>query len=102
MSDSPLNSCKWGMTNRWLPELTDLVKLLKDKIDNKIKPKKSTLPVTETKPFDLTKPRPRSIPIPDKIPKLQKSKPPPKTLYRAPTEQETLSKHREENRRQAE
>lgn len=87
---------------RWLPELTDLVKLLKNKIDNKIKPKRSAQPVTETKPFQLTKPRPRSIPIPDKIPTLQKSKSPPKTLYRAPTEQEALSRLKEENRRQAE
>ncbi|XP_035827876.1 cilia- and flagella-associated protein 99 [Aplysia californica] len=87
---------------RWLPELEDLVKQLKDKMDNKLKPKKSKIPTTETSPFNLTKPRPRSIPIPEKVPKLKKSKPPPDSLYRAPTEQDELSRHKEENRRRAE
>merc|ERR1711874_153304 len=87
---------------RWLPELGDLVKQLKDKMDNKLKPKKSKIPTTETSPFNLTKPRPRSITIPEKVPKLKKSKPPPQSLYRAPTDQDDLSRQKEENRRRAE
>ncbi|XP_059146670.1 cilia- and flagella-associated protein 99-like [Physella acuta] len=87
---------------RWIPELKDLLKLMKNKIDNKLKPKKPPVQVTEVKPFNLTKPRPRSIPIPNKIPKLMKSKPPPPSLYKPPLLQEMLAKQREENRRQAE
>ncbi|CAL1547850.1 unnamed protein product [Lymnaea stagnalis] len=87
---------------RWLPELTDLVKLMKNRIENKLKPKKSTIPATDVKPFNLTKPRPRSIPIPDKIPQLKKSNPIPASLYNPPIDQEEIARQRIENRRKAE
>lgn len=87
---------------RWLPELKELIKQLKDKCDNKQKTKKSTTLTTETSPFNLTKPRPRSIPVPVKIPALAKYKPPPSSLYQSPTEQDVLNKQKEENRRKAE
>jgi len=87
---------------RWLPELEELLKQLKNKCDNKIGPKKSKLATTEINPFNLTKNRPRSISIPEKIPKLKKYKPPPSSLYRIPTEEVELTKQKEENRRRAE
>ncbi|KAH9499397.1 hypothetical protein Btru_003964 [Bulinus truncatus] len=87
---------------RWLPELRDLVKLMKKRINNKFKPKKIEIKGTDVKPFNLTKPRPRSIPVPDKIPKLQKVKPIPASLYKSPTDNFIIEKQKEENRRKAE
>lgn len=86
---------------RWLPELDDLVAELDNKLANKQKPRRPK-PATEPKPFNLTKPRPRSVPMPEKIPKLKKLRPVPQTTYRAPVEEDVMSKIREENRRRAE
>lgn len=49
---------------RWLPELTELVQQLKQKVDAKQTPVKKQLPLTKVKEFSLTKPRPRSVPLP--------------------------------------
>lgn len=87
---------------RWIPELQDMVTHLKKKIDNKLKPKKVTIPSTETKPFSLTQPRPRSVPMPEPIPKLQKHNPVPKTLYVEPKEQAVVAKQKQKNRQKAE
>ncbi|XP_013094873.2 cilia- and flagella-associated protein 99-like isoform X2 [Biomphalaria glabrata] len=87
---------------RWLPELKDLVLLMKKRINNQFKPKKIAVKATDAKPFNLTQPRARSIPLPEKIPQLQRVKPIPATVYNQPTEQRILEKQKEENRRQAE
>ncbi|KAF6035596.1 CFAP99 [Bugula neritina] len=87
---------------RWLPELTELVQQLKQKVDAKQTPVKKQLPLTKVKEFSLTKPRPRSVPLPYPIPKLQKHKPVPKTLYEKPKEVNRLQAQRIENRQAAE
>ncbi|CAG5119109.1 unnamed protein product, partial [Candidula unifasciata] len=87
---------------RWLPELWDFIKILKNRIDNKQIPTEKTPAFTETKPFNLTKPRARAIPIPEQVPKLMKSKPPPKSLYRPPAIKEAIENQKEENKRKAE
>lgn len=87
---------------RWLPELTELVNQMKEKIDNITKPRRKALTTTELKPFNITQPRPKSVPIPEPIPKLSKHKPPPETLYKQPSELTKIEKVRQENRRKAE
>ncbi|XP_062588762.1 cilia- and flagella-associated protein 99-like isoform X2 [Saccostrea cucullata] len=87
---------------RWMPELQEMIGQMKDKIANRLKPKRKNLPTTETKPFNITQPRPRSIPIPEPIPKLAKHKPAPKTLYSEPKEFDKIKKSKESNRRIAE
>ncbi|XP_033756504.1 cilia- and flagella-associated protein 99-like isoform X1 [Pecten maximus] len=87
---------------RWMPELQEMLSHMKAKIDNKLKPRRRTTPKTETKPFDITQPRPRSIPIPEPIPKLQKHKSPPRSLYDDPEEFDILKRNRDVNRRKAE
>ncbi|XP_061186311.1 cilia- and flagella-associated protein 99-like isoform X2 [Saccostrea echinata] len=87
---------------RWMPELQEMIGQMKDKIANRLKPKRKNLPTTETKPFNITQPRPRSIPIPEPIPKLAKHKPAPKTLYSEPREFDKIKKSKESNRRIAE
>lgn len=89
---------------RWLPELQELIHQLKEKINNKVKLKKTTAAAapTELKPFNLTQPRPRSIPVPEQIPKLQPHKQVPVTTYVEPKEKTFLQKNREVNRRKAE
>lgn len=87
---------------RWMPELQDMIGQMKDKIANRLKPKRKNLPTTELKPFNITQPRPRSIPIPEPIPKLKKHKPVPKTLYSEPKEFSQIKKCKESNRRIAE
>lgn len=82
---------------RWLPELTDFVKKLEDKVNNR-KKERDVKPPTEVKAFNLTKPRPRSIPVPEKIPTLKKTKPVPETTYKSPSEQETISTMKEQNK----
>ncbi|XP_048746948.2 cilia- and flagella-associated protein 99-like isoform X2 [Ostrea edulis] len=87
---------------RWMPELQEMIGQMKDKIANRLKPKRKNLPTTETKPFNITQPRPRSIPIPEPIPKLTKHKPAPKTLYSEPKEFNKIKRNKESNRRVAE
>ncbi|XP_074641757.1 cilia- and flagella-associated protein 99-like [Tubulanus polymorphus] len=87
---------------QWLPEALEFLTQMDDRIKNKVKPKKPVVSTTEMKPFNLTKPRPRSIPMPEPIPKLQKHRPVPKTLYEPPKEQESLSHLKIQNRRTAE
>jgi hypothetical protein len=53
----------------------ELIQQLKDKVDNKQKPKKDPKKATEAKPFNLTQPRPRAVPTPEKIPLLKVYKP---------------------------
>lgn len=87
---------------RWMPELNDMLSQMKNTIDNRLKPKSRAGSVTEAKPFNITQPRPRSIPIPEPIPKLQKHKPAPLTLYEKPAEFEMLQRTKDANRRRAE
>lgn len=87
---------------RWLPELLEMVSQMKDKIENITKPRRKALTTTEIKPFNITQPRPKSVPIPEPIPKLEKHKPPPDTLYKQPSELPKIEKIRQENRRKAE
>ncbi|XP_022343302.2 cilia- and flagella-associated protein 99-like isoform X1 [Crassostrea virginica] len=87
---------------RWMPELQEMIGQMKDKIANRLKPKRKSLQTTEAKPFNITQPRPRSIPIPEPIPKLAKHKPVPKTLYSEPREFNKIKRSKESNRRVAE
>ncbi|BFZ01816.1 hypothetical protein BsWGS_04855 [Bradybaena similaris] len=87
---------------RWLPELRDLVQILKNRADSKQEPKPITSITTETRPFNLTKPRARVIPVPEQIPMLTKSKPPPKSLYKPPAIKNAIQIQKEENKRKAE
>ncbi|KAK3094329.1 hypothetical protein FSP39_000366 [Pinctada imbricata] len=87
---------------RWMPELNEMLGQMKDRIDNRLKPKRKQLKVTEPQPFDITQPRPRSIPIPEPIPKLTKHRPIPKTLYKEPKELSKIELNKEANRRKAE
>ncbi|XP_053407341.1 cilia- and flagella-associated protein 99-like isoform X2 [Mercenaria mercenaria] len=87
---------------RWLPELKEMVSQMKEKIDNVTKPRRKALTSTEIKPFNITQPRPKSVPVPEPIPKLQKHKPPPDTLYKLPTELTKIEKVKQDNRRKAE
>lgn len=87
---------------RWLPELTEMVNQMKQKIDNITKPRRKALTSTEIKPFNITQPRPKSVPVPEPIPKLQKHKPPPDTLYKQPSELNKIERIKQENRRKAE
>lgn len=87
---------------RWMPEINDMLLMMKNTIDNRLKPKSRASSVTETKPFNITQPRPRSIPIPEPIPKLQKHKPAPLTLYEKPAEFEMIQRSKNANRRRAE
>ncbi|XP_052227633.1 cilia- and flagella-associated protein 99-like isoform X1 [Dreissena polymorpha] len=87
---------------QWLPELSDMLQQMKEKIDNVTKPPKKALTNTEIKPFNITKPRPKSVPVPEPIPKMEKRKPPPDTLYREPSDIEKIERIRQENRRRAE
>ncbi|XP_046574848.1 cilia- and flagella-associated protein 99-like [Haliotis rubra] len=87
---------------RWLSELQEMVTLMKDKLDHKVKPKKKVVPATEVKPFKLTQPKARSVPVPEPIPKLQKHTPPPSGLYRTPSEFDRINRQKEVNRRAAE
>lgn len=87
---------------RWLPELTEMVSQMKGKIENITKPQRKALTSTEIKPFNITQPRPKSVPVPEPIPKLQKHKPPPDTLYKQPSELTKIERIRQENRRKAE
>lgn len=87
---------------RWQPELLEFIKQMKDRIANKLKPRKPVVVTTDVKPFNLTMPRPRSIPMPEPIPKLKKTKPAPQTTYVEPHEQTVMEKIRETNRRKAE
>lgn len=87
---------------RRLPELTELVEHLKDKINNTIKPPRPKTKTTEVKPFNITQPRPRSVPMPEPIPHLQKHRPVPKALYTAPREHTAIAMQKEQNRRNAE
>ncbi|KAK3590166.1 hypothetical protein CHS0354_041220 [Potamilus streckersoni] len=91
-----------GPIMRWMPELQEMTQQMKTKIENKLKPKLKTQSATRPKPFNLTQPRARSVPIPEPIPKLQKHKPPPKTLYHQPPEFELIDQIRQANRRKAE
>ncbi|ESO95041.1 hypothetical protein LOTGIDRAFT_188889, partial [Lottia gigantea] len=87
---------------RWHPELTDILTQMRDRIENKVKPKKSTTKNTEIKPFNITQPRARMVPLPEPIPKLAPHKPVPKHIYRTPTEIDRLNEAKEINRRIAE
>ncbi|XP_052102291.1 cilia- and flagella-associated protein 99-like isoform X2 [Mytilus californianus] len=87
---------------RWMPEIDDMLSLMKNTIDNRLKPKSRAGSVTETRPFNITQPRPRSIPVPEPIPKLKKHKPAPVTLYDKPVEIEMIQRTKEANRRRAE
>lgn len=87
---------------RWLPELSEMVHQLRNTIENLKTHRRKALTTTEMKPFNLTKPRPRSVPFPEPIPKLEKYKPPPETLYKQPTELQEVERIRQENRRKAE
>lgn len=87
---------------RWMPEIDDMLSLMKNTIDNRLKPKSRAGSVTETRPFNITQPRPRSIPVPEPIPKLKKHKPAPVTLYDKPVELEMIQRTKEANRRRAE
>ncbi|KAL3864337.1 hypothetical protein ACJMK2_006028, partial [Sinanodonta woodiana] len=91
-----------GPIMRWMPELQEMIQQMKTKIENKVKPKLKTQSATRPRPFNITQPRARSVPVPDPIPKLQKHKPPPKTLYQQPTEFELIDQIRQANRRKAE
>ncbi|WAR22532.1 CFA99-like protein [Mya arenaria] len=71
---------------RWLPELEEMVGQMREKIDNITKPRRKALTTTEIKPFKITQPRPKSVPVPEPIPKLERSRPPPETLYKQPSE----------------
>ncbi|XP_076105059.1 cilia- and flagella-associated protein 99-like isoform X3 [Mytilus galloprovincialis] len=87
---------------RWMPEIDDMLSMMKSTIDNRLKPKSRAGSVTETRPFNITQPRPRSIPVPEPIPKLKKHKPAPVTLYDKPVELEMIQRTKEANRRRAE
>ncbi|XP_022097677.1 cilia- and flagella-associated protein 99-like [Acanthaster planci] len=87
---------------RWLPELTELVNQLADKIANKVKTQRKVKTPTDVKPFNITQPRPRSVPMPEKIPLVHKHKPVPKTTYSGPREEKLILEAKERNRRRAE
>ncbi|CAF1619510.1 unnamed protein product [Rotaria magnacalcarata] len=55
---------------------------------------------TKAKPFNLTAPKERIPPTPKPIPKLERSRPPPKSTYESSTEQIELERIRDENHRQ--
>ncbi|XP_077992467.1 cilia- and flagella-associated protein 99-like [Glandiceps talaboti] len=86
----------------WLPELSEVIHHLADKIANRVKPKKQTRAPTEPKPFNITRPRPRSVPMPEPIPTLKPHQPVPKSTYDKPRELKNLGKVKEVNRRKAE
>ncbi|XP_071170126.1 cilia- and flagella-associated protein 99-like isoform X5 [Mytilus edulis] len=85
-----------------MPEIDEMLSMMKSTIDNRLKPKSRAGSVTETRPFNITQPRPRSIPVPEPIPKLKKHKPAPVTLYDKPVELEMIQRTKEANRRRAE
>ncbi|XP_052773532.1 cilia- and flagella-associated protein 99-like isoform X2 [Mya arenaria] len=87
---------------RWLPELEEMVGQMREKIDNITKPRRKALTTTEIKPFKITQPRPKSVPVPEPIPKLERSRPPPETLYKQPSELGKIEQVRQANRRRAE
>ncbi|KAL4232291.1 Cilia- and flagella-associated protein 99 [Mactra antiquata] len=86
----------------WMIELKEMLSQMKEKIDNVNKPRRKALTSTEIKPFNITQPRPKSVPVPEPIPKLEKHKPPPDTLYKQPSELNKLDRIRQDNRRKAE
>uniref|UniRef100_K1Q724 Cilia- and flagella-associated protein 99 n=1 Tax=Magallana gigas TaxID=29159 RepID=K1Q724_MAGGI len=86
---------------RWMPELQEMIGQMKDKIANRLKPKRKNLPTTG-KVLQASQPSLHGYKIASGIPKLKKHKPVPKTLYSEPKEFSQIKKSKESNRRIAE
>ncbi|XP_031703606.1 cilia- and flagella-associated protein 99 [Anarrhichthys ocellatus] len=85
---------------RWRPEMDILLDQLVVKISHRNQVKKSPIKTTEPQEFSLTKPKPPPLPVPELIPQQEKSKPVPKSTYKAPKEMQVMKEIKQKNHQQ--
>ncbi|KAK9533666.1 hypothetical protein VZT92_008771 [Zoarces viviparus] len=89
---------------RWRPEIDILLDQLVVKISHGNQVKKSLIKATEPQEFSLTKPKPKPVPEPEPepehIPQQEKSKPVPKSTYKAPKEMQVIKEIKQKNHQQ--
>ncbi|KAM6917584.1 cilia- and flagella-associated protein 99 [Lycodopsis pacificus] len=85
---------------RWRPEMDILLDQLVVKISHGNQVKKSPIKTTEPQEFSLTKPKPPPLPVPELIPQQEKSKPVPKSTYKAPKEMQVIKEIKQKNHQQ--
>ncbi|XP_054469248.1 cilia- and flagella-associated protein 99 [Anoplopoma fimbria] len=91
-----------GPLLRWRPEMDIIMDQLVVVISHGIQVKKSPIRTTEPQEFSLTKPKPRPLPVPELIPQQEKSKPVPKSTYRAPKEMQIMEEIKLKNHQKTE